>query len=83
MSCYLKLIKVEGAGAILEAGWDCPEKQAVEYKIVQYNAALTSENYYGDKDLARRSLDTMLCCKEALEKADDLRINVVYLSPSE
>lgn len=82
VSCYLRLSRIEGSSAVFEAGWDIPVKEAVENKIRQYNEALTSDNFHGDKELARASLDAMLDCRECLENLDDIRIELVYVSPS-
>jgi hypothetical protein len=82
MGCVLTFVKSSGSIATLEAGWIGPDKAAIESKIQYFNEAFASDNYHGDKEQARASLDSALSCKEAIENMQDLRINVVYLSPA-
>jgi hypothetical protein len=83
MGCVLSLVKSEGGAAVFEAGWIVPDRAVIENKIEYFNEACASENYLGDKDQARLSLDTALACKEAIDQVHDLQVNIIYTSPAE
>jgi len=81
MVSVLKLAKVEGSSAIFEVTWIIPDQSAIANKIAYFNEAFAGGHYLGDKERARLSLDNALACKEAIEHADDLRVNVIYATP--
>jgi hypothetical protein len=83
MGCILSFIKSDGGTAMLEVGWVIPDKAVIENKIRYFNEAFASDNYSGDKEQVRASLETALSCKEAIESAHDLQVGIIYTSPAE
>jgi hypothetical protein len=83
MGCVLSFIKSDGGRAMLEVDWIVPDKAVIENKIRYFNEAFSSDNYSGDKEQVRASLDTALSCKEAIESTHDLQVGIIYTSPAE
>ena len=82
MGCVLSLVKTENSSAALEVGWIFPDKEVIESKIRYFNEALVSDNYHGDKDQSRMSLDSALSCKEAVENAGGLETKIIFIAPA-
>jgi hypothetical protein len=83
IGCILTLVKTEGSIAVFEIRWIVPDKEVIASKIQHFNEAFASDNFHGDKEQARQSLDSALSCKEAIENTDDLQVNVVYTTPAQ
>jgi hypothetical protein len=82
VGCILTPVKTYGSTAVLEVRWIIPQKELIESKIRHFNEAFASDNFYGDKEQARLSLDNALSCKEVIENTQDLQVNVIYTEPN-
>jgi hypothetical protein len=81
IGCILTLVNTRGSTAVFEANWIIPDKEVIESKIRHFNEAFASENFHGNKEQARLSLDNALSCKEAIENSQNLQINLIYTEP--
>ena len=82
IGCILTLVKTYGSTAVFEVKWIIPDKELIESKIRHFNEAFASDNFHGDKEQARLSLDNALSCKEVTENTQDLQVNVIYTAPN-
>jgi hypothetical protein len=83
VGCMLTLVKTYGSTAYFEVKWIIPDKELIESKIRHFNEAFASDNFHGDKEQARLSLDNALSCKEVIENTQDLQVNVIYTAPAQ
>ncbi|MCX5708849.1 MAG: hypothetical protein NTY14_07795 [Candidatus Omnitrophica bacterium] len=64
-------------------GWNIPESEAIQKKIEYFQEILSQDNYQGDKETAKSSLNFCQECLELLDGLEELKINVIYTSPPE
>jgi hypothetical protein len=69
--------------ATFEVSWNIPESEAVQKKIEYFQDVLSKDDYPGDKETAKSSLDFCQECLDILSGLDELKINVIYTSPAE
>jgi hypothetical protein len=83
VSSVFGLVGPHPGGAIFEVGWDIPEEDTVQRQTEYFQGALLEDNYQGDKETARSSLDFSRKCLGQLDDLEDIQINVIYSTPAE
>jgi hypothetical protein len=83
ISSIFSLGSIDAGSASFEVGWSIPESEAIQKKIEYFREILTKDDYSGDKESAKSSLDFCQECLELLGGLDELKINVIYTSPPE
>jgi hypothetical protein len=83
ISSVFSLSGIDHGKATFEVGWTVPEPEAIQKKIEYFREILSQDDYQGDKESARSSLDFCQECLEILDGLEELKINVIYTSPPE
>ncbi len=77
------LTEVDSTGATFEVSWNIPEAEAVKKKVEYFQEVLVNDEYPGDKETVRSSLDSSQECLGQLDGLEELKINVIYSTPAE
>jgi hypothetical protein len=83
ISSIFRLGNIDPGSASFEVGWSIPESEAIQKKIEYLQEILSKDDYSGDKESAKSSLDFCQECLELLDGQEELKINVIYTSPPE
>jgi hypothetical protein len=81
LSSYLHLYATDVKGALFEIGWRIPDKESLERRIRNFQEIVVSDNYHGDVETIKRSLEFDEKCKEDLKAQHELEIAISYCLP--
>jgi hypothetical protein len=83
LSGIFGLSLIDPGMATFEVSWNIPEQEMIRKKIEYFQEILVDDDYQGDKESARSSLDFCQECLGLLDGLEDLKINVIYTTPAE
>ena len=83
ISSLFCLGSIDPGSATFEVSWNIPEPEAIRKKIEYFREVLAQDDYQGDKETAKSSLDFCQECLGILGGIEELKIHVIYTSPPE
>jgi len=81
ISSYLRLCQTDADSVIFEITWRIPDKEMLERRISHFIETAVSDNYRGDKETFKSSLESDEKCREDLETLHELEIDISYCVP--
>ena len=77
------LAEADHTGATFEIDWNIPDADAVKKKVEYFQEVLINDEYPGDKETVKSSLDSSQECLGQLDGIEEFKINVIYSTPAE
>jgi len=81
ISSYLRLYQTNADNVIFEIIWRVPDKEILERRITHFIETAVSDNYRGDKEAFKASLESDEKCRKDLETQHELEIDISYCIP--
>jgi hypothetical protein len=81
ISSFLHLCETDANSAIFEIGWRVPDKESLERRIRNFQEIIVSDNYHGDVQTIKTSLESDEKCKKDLQMQHELEVNISYCLP--
>ncbi len=83
LSGIFGLSLIDPGTATFQVSWNIPEQEMIQKKIEYFQEILLQDDYQGDKESARSSLDFCQECLGQLGGLEELQINVIYTTPAD